>query len=251
MAEVDSPQSWIDTEFTPNDAAYLRRELPLALSRAQRQGSNAHDGFDPEGTELYVYGMAMSRADYDQIRGCLSSRESFSIQRPQGATRDVLLIDGKVILPIRVGTKMPKRVDQIRLKRVSQYRQELLSATSMVKYDNVFDMFKEQEEGDDVEHSLEEGELDFLRSAAAKNSLIAVYYSSTPSGLGTMYWAPAIFGNKNYLRFTDPRRLVIDDRPTSPSAVIKPKLVDPDAFGAGERPQTPARLRPRARPAEG
>lgn len=250
MAIADEPQSWIESEFSPADAMHLRRELPQALLRAQRQASNAHDGFDPEGTELYVYGVAMSRADYDQIRTCLSSLESFSFQRPQGAARDVLLVDGKVILPIRVGTKMPRRVDQIRLKRVSPYRQGLLSATSMIKYDNVFDMFKD-EANEEVEHSVEEAEIDFLKTAAAKNSLIAVYYSSAPSGLGSMYWAPAIFGEKNYLRFTDPQRLTIDDGPTPPLARTKPTLVDPDAFGAGERPRTPARLRPKTRPAEG
>jgi len=250
MAEAEDPRSWIENEFTSADAAYLRRELPQALLRAQRQGSNAHDGFDPDGTELYVYGMAMSRADYDQIRSTLASMESFSFVRPENAKRDVLLVDGKVILPLRVGTKMPKRIDQVRLKRVSPYRQGLLSATSMIKYDNVFEMFKEPAEGD-VEHDVDEGELDFLKSAAAKNSLIAVYYSSLPSGLGSMYWAPAIFGEKNYLRFTDPRRLTIEDPSGTPIARPKPVPVDPDAFGAGERPETPARLRKPPQPAEG
>ncbi|GAA2179955.1 hypothetical protein GCM10009785_08800 [Brooklawnia cerclae] len=250
MAETEDPRSWIENEFTPADAAYLRRELPQALMRAQRQGSNAHDGFDPEGTELYVYGMAMSRADYDQIRATLEGLESFSFVRPENAKRDVLLINGKVILPLRVGTKMPRRIDQVRLKRVSPYRQGLLSATSMVKYDNVFDMFKEDEEGQ-VDHNVDESELDFLKSAAAKNSLITVYYSSAPSGLGSMFWAPAVFGEKNYLRFTDPRRLTIDDPTTTPLRKPKPVPLDPDAFGAGERPQTPARLRKPAQPAEG
>ena len=250
MAEAEDPRSWIENEFTPADAAYLRRELPQALLRAQRQGSNAHDGFDPDGTELYVYGMAMSRADYDQIRSTLASMESFSFVRPENAKRDVLLVDGKVILPLRVGTKIPTHIDRVRLKRVSPYRQGLLSATSMIKYDNVFEMFKEPAEGD-VEHDVDEGELDFLKSAAAKNSLIAVYYSSLPSGLGSMYWAPAIFGEKNYLRFTDPRRLTIEDPSGTPIARPKPVPVDPDAFGAGARPETPARLRKPPQSAEG
>ena len=250
MGQADDPRNWIENEFTPADAAHMERELPQALLRAQRQGSNAHDGFDPDGTELYVYGMAMSRADYDQIRACLTSLDSFSVVRPENAKRDVLLVDGKVILPLRVGTKMPRRIDQLRLKRVSPFRQGLLSATSMIKYDNVFDMFKESVEGD-VEHDVDEGEMEFLKSAAAKNSLIAVYYSSTPSGLGSMYWAPAIFGEKNYLRFTDPRRLTINDPTAPPLARSKPSPVDPDAFGAGERPQTPARLRKPPRTAEG
>ena len=75
--------------------------------------------------------------------------------------------------------------------------------------------------------------------------------SSLPSGLGSMYWAPAIFGEKNYLRFTDPRRLTIDDPSGTPVARPKPVPVDPDAFGAGERPETPARLRKPPQPAEG
>lgn len=249
MAEAVDPHSWIENEFTPDIAAYMRRELPQALVRAQRQASDAHDGFDPEGTELYVYGTAMSRADYDQIRACLASLDSFSVVRPEGAKRDVLRVDDKVILPLRVGTKMPKRIDQVRLKRVSPYRQGLLTATSMKKYDHVFEMFKTEPEDEDVEHNVEEGELDFLKSAAARNSLIAIYYSSTPSGLGSMFWAPAIFGEKNYLRFTDPRRLTIDNPSTTPLARPKPKPADPDAFGAGERPQTPARLRKPPQPA--
>ncbi len=248
MADAEVPYSWIDNEFAPADAAHLRRGLPQALLRAQRQGSNAHDGYDPDGTELYVYGTAMSRADYDQIRVCLAELESFSFVRPENAKRDVLLVDGKVILPLRVGTKMPRRVDEVRLKRVSTYRQNLLSATSMVKYDNVFDIFKQAPA--DVEH-VDEGELDFLKSAAAKNSLIAVYYSSTPSGLGTMYWAPATFAKRNHLRFTDPRRLTIDDPTTTPLTKPQPVSVDPEAFGVGERPVTLARLRKPLQPAEG
>lgn len=250
VAKPENPRSWIENEFAPAEAAYLRRELPLALARAQRQGSNAHDAFDPDGVELYVYGTAMSRADYDQIRASLERLESFSFRRPDNAKRDVLLVSGKVILPLRVGTTMPKRVDQVRLKRVSPYRQSLLSATSMVKYDSVFDMFRESDDAE-VEHDVDEGEYDYIKSAAAKNSLVVVYYSSTPSGLGSMYWAPAVFGEKNYLRFTDPRRLTIDDPTTTPLAQPKPVAVDPDAFGAGERPQTPARLRRPPQPAEG
>lgn len=249
MVAPEGPAGWVEREFGALEAPRLRRELPQALARAQRQGSNAHDGYDPENTELYVYGVAMSRADHDQIREALGALAAFSTVRPEGAKREVMLVNGKVILPLRVGTKMPRHVDRIRLKRVSAFRQALLKATSMTKYENVFDMFRDADGADRVDES----ELDYLKSAAAKNSLIVVYYSSTPSGLGAMYWAPAIFGERNCLRFTDPERLVLDDAAATSAATRQPIAPDPDpdAFGVGERPITPTRLRqPPTRPAE-
>ena len=248
MPEPKQPESWVEIEFTAEEADHMCQHIPLALARAQQQASNAHDGFDPEGTELYVYGTAMSRADHAQVTGVLAELPSFDMVKPRDAKREVLRVGGKVILVRRVGTKMPRRIDRIRLKRVSPYMEGLLSATSMVKYDEVLDIFREPVDAKELD--LDESELDFLKSAAAKNSLIVVFYSSSPSGIGSAFWAPAIFGKRNHLRFKDPQQLSMDTTPGQPIVRQHPKSEDPDAFGAGTRPETPAKLRPRSAPLE-
>ena len=197
-----------------------------------------------------MYGTAMSRADHKKIKAALKSLESFSTERPKGSKRELLLVDGKIIFPIRVGTKMPRKVSEIRLKRVSPYRQGVFRRTSMRKYDSVLPGFETDLEDAEAETEVTEEEQDFLRNAASKNSLVVVYYSSTPDGIGSVYWAPSAMTRSNYLSFVNPQRLEISTKKVTAKGASS--SAGEDSFASGERPRTKTKLRtPASEPSEG
>jgi hypothetical protein len=247
MADVVTLRTWVENEFNAATGAYLRSAIPRALQLAQRKSAKAHLAFDDEDGELYVYGVAMSRADHKMIKAALKALDSFSTERPKGSKRELLLVDGKIIFPIRVGTKMPRKISEIRLRRISPYRRGVFRRTSMRKYESVLPGF--EDDADEVETEVTEQEEGFLHAAASKNSLIVVFYSSTPNGLGSAYWAPAAMTKANYLSFVDPKRLeiVVENEGVADSQSAS----EDDSFAAGERPRTRTKLRkPTSEPGE-
>lgn len=84
--------------------------------------------------------------------------------------------------------------------------------------------------------------LTVLSERDARATLFVPYYSSSPQGVGTMYFAPARL-NGRYLEFSDPERLTYQVRVAgeAPGAVLAPV----GGFADGDRPRTTVKLRPR------
>ena len=238
-------RSWVDLEFSPGVGPAVASAVVRGLQSAHRRSASAHVQFDDDAGERYVYGIGMWRADHQELRRQLESLAGFTIERPKGAKRELLLVEGKVIYPVRVGETMPRRKNRIRIRNLSESRRNLLDRTSMRKYEPPLPGF-ELDETEDISGA----EADFLSKKSSQNSLICVYYSSGPGGLGTGFWAPAALSDDHYLSFTSPVPLDLAGLLVDTAAVAGADAA-PVAFDSGERPRTQPKLRtPSGTPAQ-
>lgn len=82
-----------------------------------------------------------------------------------------------------------------------------------------------------------------LSDEMGRESLLVVYYSSFPDGVGSIYWAPAKLSGKNYLDFTDPESLTFVTEPSRRAAPSTGTSTTAKVFADGQRPRTSAKLR--------
>lgn len=228
-------------EFSDDELAAIRRAIPRAIHVSQERSARAHTEYaDPDGDQD-VYGVGMSRGAQKELQAALKGLNSYREQRVQGTRRTLTFVGDTLLFLQRVGKKMPRNHRRFRLSYLPEQRREMLEKASNVKYSEP-GMFDLPEEGAEEAANLSDV-LDIVGNAG-RVTLFVPYYSSTPFGVGSMFWAPARLRGR-YLEFTDPERLTYVKEPAAKQE--KREAPRPAAgFAEGERPRTPAKLRPRA-----
>ncbi len=233
-------------DFADGDREAIAQAIPRALHLCQERAARAHTEWaDPDGDQD-VYGVGMSHGAPKELQVQLKELPSYREVRVPGTRRALVFINDKLVFLHRVGKLMPRKYHHIRLSYLPEARRELFAKTSDTQHvpQGLFDMLQPQ---DDV--ATFSDVLAVLGDAAKPDTLYVPYYSSTPTGIGAIYWGPArLVGH--YLEFTEPRRLTYVSTPTTAEAVPT-ELRSAGGFAAGQRPRTTTRLRPRPDEREG
>lgn len=229
-------------EFSAEDLAVLHEAIPGAIQRAQARSSRAHLAWDDPDGDQHVYGAGMARATQKELKELLRDLPQFREHSVEGTIRKLLFVGDTMIFPIRVGKKMPRNILHVRIPYMPDGRRALFEVAGMSKYDGatLFDVVRDEEAEEAANIS---DAFNRLASEVGRESLIVVYYSSVPDGVGSILWAPAKLSGKNYLDFTDPESLTFVAQPSSRVATATPVLIAPKAFADGQRPRTSAKLR--------
>lgn len=243
--DVRHDPSWC-ADFADGDREAIEQAVPLALHLCQERTARAHTEWaDPDGDQD-VYGVGMSRGAPKELQAQLKGLASYREVRVPGTRRSLILVDDKLVFLHRVGKLMPRKHHHIRLSYLPDGRRELFSKTSDTKHipQGLFDMPLPQEDVATFSDVLA-----VLGDAAKPNTLFVPYYSSTPTGIGAIYWGPArLVGN--YLEFTEPMRLAYVSAPDA--AKTAPVVTHvAGGFADGPRPRTTTKLRPRPDQQEG
>ena len=225
-------------EFTKEQLTLLRRALPEGINAAQERSSRAQTEYrDPKGHH-FIYGTGMARGAQDECQRRLQELSAYSERPVPRSTRVTMHVGGHLIHIQRVGKRMPNDHLRVRLPYLSDGRRDQLNDASNDAYaaaaaPSLFEMPQEE----DVFATLEEA--NEVARATCGGGLFVAYYSSTPFGLGRMFFGPAVLRG-NYLEFSDPEPLVYrrtgSTTATVPAATVK-------RFAAGERPRTTTKLR--------
>lgn len=234
-------------EFTREELSAIRREVPDAIQRSHERSARAYMEYDDPDGDQDVYGAGMSRGVQKELRTLLASCSSYREVQVPRSRRTLTLLGDALIFPLRVGKQMPRDNRRIRLNYLSESRRELLEQTSNTKY-TAAGLF-ELDEVPGVEQSARLGDaLTILSEGNTPATLFVPYYSSSPRGVGTIYFAPARL-NGRYLEFTDPERLTyqVPVAGMEPAAVLAPV----GSFAEGDRPRTTVKLRLRPTEKEG
>lgn len=239
MAQQHSSDDWRN-EFQPAELAALRERIPAAIQLSQDRSARAHAAYeDPDGDQD-VYGAGMARGVQKELRALLSDLPTYRETKVSSTRRILTFVGDTLIFTQRVGKQMPRNFRRFRLSYLPDSRRELLATTSNVKYSDpgLFDI------GDvldgDQPASLEDA-LSHIELAVPRATLFVPYYSSTPDGVGTIYFAPARL-NGRYLEFTDPELLTYERTPStvdSSRSAVRPVA----GFNSGQRPRTLVKLR--------
>lgn len=241
MAQRPDSDDW-RSEFQPAEFAALCEGIPAAIQRSQDRSARAQAAYgDPDGDQD-VYGAAMGRGVQKELRAELSDVPSYREVKVPGTRRVLPFIGSALIFALRVGKQMPRDFLRVRMSYLPDSRRELLAETSNVKYVDPGLFGVGDVQGGDQSAWLADA-LGHLELSVPRPMLFVPYYSSTPHGVGTVYFAPAQLVGR-YLEFSDPKRL---------THVRGPLLVDGSlttlkpvtGFNRGERPRTPVKLRQR------
>lgn len=246
MTGQQERQDW-RSEFTREELSAIRREIPHAIQMSQERSARAHTEYDDPDGDQDVYGAGMARGVQKEIRTLLASCSSYrEVQIPR-SRRTLTFLGDALIFPIRVGKQMPQNHCRIRLNYLSESRRELLEQTSNTKYVDV-GLFELDETPGAGQPARLGDALTALREGDTRARLFVPYYSSSPQGIGTIYFAPARL-NRSYLEFADPERLTyqVPVAGEVPAAVLAPV----GSFAEGDRPRTTVKLRPRLSEKEG
>ena len=234
-------------EFTREELSAIRREVPRAIQRSQERSARAHTEYDDPDGDQDVYGAGMSRGVQKELRTLLANFSSYREVQVPRSRRTLTFLGDALIFPHRVGRQMPPNHRRIRLNYLSESRREVLEQTSNTKY--VEAGLFELDEAPGVEQPARLSDaLTALSEGDTRATLFVPYYSSSPQGVGTIYFAPARL-NDRYLEFTDPERLTyqVPVASEAPAAVLAPV----GSFAEGDRPRTTVKLRPRPTEKEG
>ncbi len=239
MTQPHDSEDWRG-EFQPTELAALRERIPAAIQRSQDRSARAQAAYDDPDGDQDVYGAGMARGVQKELRAVLSDLPSYREAKVPTTRRTLTFLGNTLIFAHRVGKQMPRNFRRVRLGYLPDSRRELLSKTSNLKYSDpgLFDI-NDVLEGDQPA-SLEDA-INHVELAVPRTTLFVPYYSSTPQGVGTIYFAPARLHGR-YLEFADPERLTYKHTPPSvdtPRTTLKPVA----GFNSGKRPRTSVRLR--------
>ncbi|MGB3376268.1 MAG: hypothetical protein WBA87_14140 [Microbacterium sp.] len=235
-------------EFQSAELTALRERIPAAIQLSQDRSARAHAAYeDPDGDQD-VYGAGMARGVQKELRALLSDLPSYREAKVPSTRRMLTFVGNTLIFAQRVGKQMPRNTRRVRLRYLPESRRQLLAKTSNIKYADpgLFDIDGILD--GDQSASLDDA-LNHVDLAAPRTTLFVPYYSSTPQGVGTIYFAPARL-NGQFLEFTDPERLsyertsaVVD----TPRNALSPVV----GFNNGQRPHTSVKLRKQGSKLEG
>lgn len=241
VAQQHDSDDW-RSEFQPTELEALRERIPTAIQRSHDRSARAQTAYDDPDGDQDVYGAGMARGAQKELRSLLSDLPSYREAKVPPTRRMLTFVGNTLIFLHRVGKQMPQDYRRVRLSYLPDSRRELLSKTSNSKYSDpgLFDI------GDvldgDKPASLEDA-LNHVELTEPGTTLFVPYYSSTPRGVGTIYFAPARL-NGQYLEFADPERLTYERTPSSVD-VPRPMMNSAAGFNSGDRPRTPVKLRQR------
>lgn len=247
MAHQHDSDDW-RSEFQSTELAALWERIPAAIQRSQERSARAQAAYDDPDGDQDVYGAGMARGVQKELRALLSDLPTYRETKVASTRRVLTFVGNTLIFAQRVGKQMPRNFRRVRLSYLPDSRRELLSKTSNLKYSDpgLFDI-NELLDGDQSA-SLEDA-LSHAEMAVPRTTLFVPYYSSTPQGVGTIYFAPARL-NGRYLEFTDPERLTYERTPSSveaPRNALRPVT----GFNSGDRPRTSVKLRKQRSEQEG
>lgn len=239
------------SEFTQEEIQTLRSAIPQAIHLSQQRSARAHTEYqDPDGDQD-VYGVGMARGAQKELQALINALPSYHEQRVPGTRRTLTYVGNSLVFLQRVGKKMPRNHRRYRPSYLPEKRREMFAAASNTKYTEpggLFELPPSHINAEDEVARLSDA-LDIVSDPNGKVTLFVPYYSSTPFGVGTIYWAPARL-NGRHLEFTDPERLTYTKEPAeAPSVQQKPRLVG--GFAEGVRPRTRAKLRSHSEEKEG
>lgn len=230
-------KNWRD-EFTKGQLSLLRAALPEGINAAQERSSRAQTEYrDPNGHN-YIYGTGMARGAQDECQQRLRSLNTYSERPVPRSTRVTMHVGEHLIHIQRVGKRMPNNHLRVRLNYISEARRDQLTTSSSETYASARQTPMFEMPQDDVFATLDEASS--AARAAGSGVLFVAYFSSTPFGLGQMYFAPAQLRG-NYLEFSDPEPLVY--RRTGSTTQVGAPADTTKRFAAGERPRTTTKLR--------
>ncbi|QIS43152.1 hypothetical protein GW571_13960 [Clavibacter capsici] len=241
MPDIGLAREW-HSVFSPEELTALTTAIPEGISAAHARTSRAHTEYDDPDGERDVYGVGMSKAAPKEIRSRLATLPSYEDHKIPQTSRRLMYVGKAFVFPLRVGAKMPRNTNQIRLRSLSASRQRYFGAASTLRTApldvTLFDDTPLDEPSDD-NASLADA-LDLLEDARRRELFVA-FYSSSPLGVGQIMWAPARLSGR-YLQFVEPETLTYRKMPGVPSETeTAPQRVQ--TFGASKRPTAPVKLR--------
>jgi hypothetical protein len=243
MSVTSLQRDW-HARFSNETLDVVRTAIPKAIHLAQERAARAHVAWGDADGDQSAYGV-MSRGVQKELRTLLTELPAFREVPIEKSARTLTYLDDTLLFPWRVGKTMPRNHTRIRVSYLSERRRELFHKTGTSQYDEP-GLFETQEltEGDRKADGQETSLADVftaLEESSPRAALIVPYYSSTPSGVGRIYWAPAkLVGN--YLEFARPESLTFV-QPATETPSSRPPLKQAGGFASGERPRTATRLR--------
>jgi hypothetical protein len=152
------------------------------------------------------------------------------------------LFDNVHLYPLRIGAKMPRNHTRVRVSYMPEQRQEMFRRSNTTKFDEpaLFDNVPSPSpdepanisEALEHQHRIDEGK-----------ALVVAYYSCTPAGVGSIYWAPAKLSGTHHLEFLSPESLAYVVESESSTAQPATRAVASKTFADGTRPRTATKLR--------
>lgn len=184
----------------------------------------------------------MSRAVYKEFVGLLSEVPGFREVEVKGSRRKLIAIENVHLYPLRVGPKMPRNHQRVRISYMPEQRQEMFRESNTTKFNEpaLFDALHVP--GPDDPASISEA-LAHQDRIDEHKALIVAYYSCTPAGVGSIYWAPAKLSGTHYLEFASPESLTYVVESEGSTAQPAVKAVNSRTFADGTRPRTSTKLR--------
>lgn len=227
-------RSW-HSAFTASELMALQRAIPQGIHDAHARTARAHREYADPDDELYVYGVGMSRAVPKDVKAALMGEASYREEPIPRSSRKLMFMGKGLIFPIRVGDKMKRNVDQLRLPSLSASRGDVFDEYGSRRPELAdFELF-----GDSVDNDSGARVPDVLRHMEDnedRSELFVAYYSSSPLGVGQVMWAPARLEG-HYLKFLEPENLTFRKIPSADaSAAGRPRLAE--SFADAPRPRT-------------
>ncbi len=229
-------------EFTDESLSNVRHAIPLGIHRSQTRSANAHTAYGDKDGDKYVYGAGVSRGVYKELVELLSEVPGFREVEVDGSRRKLIAIENVHLYPLRIGPRMPRNHQRVRISYMPEQRQEMFRGSNTTKFDEpaLFDDLHSPTPDDPASISEALAHQDRIDE---RKALIVAYYSCTPAGVGSIYWAPAKLSGTHYLEFASPESLtyVVE----SESSTTRPASTEVGSriFADGTRPRTSTKLR--------
>ena len=228
-------------EFTNESLSAIRHAIPLGIQRSQTRSANAHTAYGDKDGDKYVYGAGMSRGVHKELVELLSDVPGFSEVEVEGSRRKLIVVDDVHLYPLRIGAKMPRNHKRVRISYMPEPRQEMFRRSNTAKFDEPA-LFDDLRLGPDEPASISEA-LAYQERTNVSKTLVVAYYSCTPAGVGSVYWAPAKLSGTHHLDFASPESLTYAVDSESSASHLATGAAASKTFADGTRPRTATKLR--------